>query len=31
MRVGPEHHNDMHGTDLGVGEHAAHIRKECGR
>jgi hypothetical protein len=27
-----EHHNDMHGTNLTVGEHLAHIRIEmCGR
>lgn len=31
MRAATEHHNDMHGTDLSVGEHAAHIREECGR
>ena len=31
MRAATEHHNEMHGTDLGVGEHAAHIREECGR
>lgn len=31
MRAATKHHNAMHGTDLGVGEHAAHIREECGR
>ncbi len=31
MRAATEHHNDIHGADLGVGEHAAHIREECGR
>lgn len=31
MRAATEHHNAMHGTDLTVGEHAAHIREECGR
>ena len=32
MAAATAHHNDMHGTDLGVGEHLAHIRAgHCGR
>jgi hypothetical protein len=32
MAAATAHHNEMHGTDLGVGEHQAHIRDEmCGR
>ena len=31
MRAATEHHNAMHGADLGAGEHAAHIRETCGR
>lgn len=32
MRAVTEHHNEMHETDLTVGEHTAHIREEmCGR
>ena len=32
IRAATEHHNDMHGSDLSVGEHAAHVRVEmCGK
>lgn len=32
MAAATDHHNEMHGTDLSVGEHQAHIREEmCGR
>jgi hypothetical protein len=32
MAAATAHHNDIHGADLSVGEHQAHIRDEmCGR
>jgi hypothetical protein len=32
MAAATAHHNDMHGTDLSVGEHQAHVRDEmCDR
>jgi hypothetical protein len=32
MAAATDHHNEMHGTDLTVGQHQAHIRDEmCGR